>query len=385
MIEARISRTVRTALASLVVLAFCACDTGSNDSIPQDATSGNDVPIADLLDELPAIPDVPPEDPAGPDDLPPTGEDSGLDVAQDPGLDGALDTPPVEDSGADVMPDACVPECGALECGPDPVCGVECGPCSQGYACSDERLCVGFPGMAFVAAGPFWMGCNEAVEDDCSFTEKPYHQVTLKSFFIDRTEVTVAAYDACVQASACDTPTIESEWCHYGKEGVAALPMNCVRWAEAADYCDWAGKRLPTEAEWEKAARGDDGRKHPWGNEAATCDHAVMNYQDQSGCGTDAPWEVCSRSPTGDSPYGLCDMVGNVWEWVADWYDEDYYAASPATDPQGPDSGTYRVARGGSYLGPVSYMRASRRLNEWPAARSDGLGFRCVKDVPAAE
>lgn len=400
MIEARISRTVRTALASLVVLAFCACDTGSNDSIPQDATSGNDVPIADLLDELPAIPDVPPEDPAGPDDLPPTGEDSGLDVAQDPGLDGALDTPPVEDSGADVMPDACVPECGALECGPDPVCGVECGPCSQGYACSDERLCVGFPGMAFVAAGPFWMGCNEAVEDDCSFTEKPYHQVTLKSFFIDRTEVTVAAYDACVQASACDTPTIESEWCHYGKEGVAALPMNCVRWAEAADYCDWAGKRLPTEAEWEKAARGPDGAVFPWGDDPITCDRAIIMDASGRGCGRNKrggqpekgkPWPVGSR-PAG--AYGLRDMAGNSWEWVADWYSKDWTtcgAACAGPDPKGPCDGAasckghrMKVVRGGSWYWPGSHAAGYYRRPHVPSNNPyHHFGFRCAADLPA--
>jgi len=224
--------------------------------------------------------------------------------------------------------DACVPACGTAVCGMDPVCGTQnCGTCGEGYSCDDGE-CVedtGWEpddytvscsnGMCLIPAGSFWMGCNSAVDNDCDSDESPYHEVTLSGYYIDKTEVTVDDYADCVTAGACTAPSTASSYCNWEVSGKGNHPVNCVNWSQAGEYCTWAGKRLPTEAEWEKAARGTDGRKYPWGNEDATCEYAVMD-DGVNGCGTDSTWNVCSKSPAGDSPYGLCDMSGNVWEWV---------------------------------------------------------------------
>jgi len=275
----------------------------------------------------------------------------------------------------------CIPDCGFLECGPDPICGVECGPCPDGFACTTDFRCIDVSGMAFVDAGSFWMGCNATVDSQCSDDEKPYHEVTLSAFYIDKTEVTVGMYAECVEAGFCSEPSTDYEQCSWGNEFRDDFPINCVNWDQAKDYCAWAGKRLPTEAEWEKAARGTDGRKYPWGNQTATCEYAVMYDGGGNGCGTGTPWPVCSKSPAGDSPYGLCDMSGNVWEWVSDWYDPGYYTNSPASNPTGPVSGSYRVRRGGSFAYAGNYLRASDRNYDIPSAGYDGhsLGFRCAR------
>ena len=264
--------------------------------------------------------------------------------------------------------DACVPACGTSECGMDPVCGTQiCGSCSPGSGCLLGE-CVETGEMKLVASGSFWMGCNEAVDTLCESNESPYHEVTLSGYYMDRTEVTQGEYKKCVDAGECDTPS-----CDWDPTGTPNRPVVCVTWSQAGEYCVWAGKRLPTEAEWEKAARGTDGRKYPWGNETATCDYAVMY-----GCPGDA-MDVCSKSPSGDSPYGLCDMAGNVWEWVSDWYDSGYYANSPASNPTGPVSGSGRVLRGGSFYHYYFNLRASSRAGINPSGVYDYLGFRCVR------
>ena len=219
-----------------------------------------------------------------------------------------------------------------------------------------------------IPEGSFMMGCNEAVDDDCLSDEYPYHEVFLDGYYIDRTEVTQEAFKDCVDTGVCNMPD-----CNWDPSGTPDHPVVCIDWYDAKTYCEWAGKRLPTEAEWEKAARGTDGRKYPWGNESPTCDLVVGDN-----CTEDVQ-SVCSRSPVGDSPYGLCDMTGNVWEWVADWYDSDYYETSPTDNPQGPISGYSWVERGGSFdaSGGVGMLRTSGRGYGTYAAL--GVGFRCVR------
>ena len=229
--------------------------------------------------------------------------------------------------------------------------------------------------MVPVPAGPFWMGCNESVDGDCANHERPYHEVTLDAFEIDETEVTVASYAACVQAGGCTEPGSGGQ-CNWGKADRASYPVNCVDWSQANAYCAFAGKRLPTESEWEKAARGPDGAVYPWGNGAASCMLAV--YGD---CGSDGTLPVGSR-PLGVSPYGALDMAGNVLEWVSDWYDSNYYVSFPAPNPQGPGSGSGRVVRGGDFGSHAHGLRASRRVDFVPSYSNRDLGLRCCRSVP---
>jgi len=237
-----------------------------------------------------------------------------------------------------------------------------------------------------VQAGAFWMGCNEAVDDDCSDFENPYHQVTLDGFFIDTYEVTAGQYKACVDAGACSyngPSSADSLWGHYRtyNNGRDEHPINYVSWAEAQAYCAWLEKTLPTEAQWEKASRGTEGLKYPWGNSPeASCTHAVMYGDGVPGCGENGTWAVGSK-PLGVSPYGAHDMIGNVWEWTADWYSSGYYSQTPDdgwVNPLGPDSGESRVLRGGSWDYLITGdFRSSNRRSTTPSDRVSNLGFRC--------
>jgi formylglycine-generating enzyme required for sulfatase activity len=232
-----------------------------------------------------------------------------------------------------------------------------------GFNCTDSAE----PGeMVEVPAGEFGMGCNDAVDKNCSDDEKPLHTVSLSTFAIGRTEVTQAEFTACVLDGACQPPT-----CDWNCDN-ASFPAGCVTWGQANAYCSWAGQRLPTEAEWEKAARGEQGNKYPWGNTEPDCKLANM-----AGC-SDAAVAVGSLT-AGASPYGALDMAGNMVELVSDRYGEDYYAASPATDPQGPGSGSRYVGRGGGFKSEAQFLRASKR--DWYDATDAGLslGFRCAR------
>jgi serine/threonine-protein kinase len=238
--------------------------------------------------------------------------------------------------------------------------------------------------MVFVPAGEFSMG-GEIADPGVWEGDAPLHVVYVDSFWIDQTEVTNGQYAQCVAAGACMLP-MTCDWGSptYGQAGAAALPVVCVDWAAAWAYCVWAGGRLPTEAQWEKAVRGPAGRIYPWGDgfagtRANYCDsQCELDWQDSEyddGYTAVAP---VGSYPGAASFYGALDMAGNVSEWVADWYQKDYYAASPEANPMGPTAGTFKVLRGGSWLSVPRALRTMTRDYAAPALRDDSVGFRCV-------
>jgi formylglycine-generating enzyme len=231
--------------------------------------------------------------------------------------------------------------------------------------------------MVEVPAGSFWMGCNEDTDDECHADEFPYHEVYISGYLIDRTEVTQWGYWACVAAGVCSLPADPS----FGEPEFLPCetpnyPVSGVTWYKATTFCDWLGKSLPTEAQWEKAARGNSGQKYPWGNNEPDCETVATNNED---CEISGMVWVCSRSPAGDSQYGLCDMSGNVNEWVYDWYGPTFYSVvPPVIDPSGPVSGTEKVARGGTRWDTGHKLSVSDRVNIDPTNMTLRQGFRCV-------
>ena len=262
--------------------------------------------------------------------------------------------------------------------------------------------------MVYVPAGEFAMGSLEH-DPNAYENEKLQRNVYLDAFWIDQTEVTKAMFARFVEESGYQT---DAEAAGYGLVYIPATddweeikganwqhpvglattgdrldnyPVVQVSWNDANAYCEWASRRLPTEAEWEKAARGTDGRQYPWGNEFsgellnycdATCitttgkdDNANDEYQDLAPVGT---------YPNGASPYGALDMSGNVWEWMADWFDESYYKNAPERNPPGAESGTYRILRGGSWANNFIFARTTLRGGAVPTESFDNLGFRCA-------
>jgi len=229
--------------------------------------------------------------------------------------------------------------------------------------------------LVYVPKGDFTMG------SDVSTDEKPVHTVYLDAFWIDQTEVTNKQYQACVKAGTCELPSSVGSYTHpsyYGNSEFDNYPVLYVTWDKANRYCEvWAGGDLPTEAQWEKAARGTDKRTYPWG-EAIDCNKA--NYQ--SSCiGDTSP---VGSYKSGKSPYEVYDMAGNVWEWVNDYYQSDYYAAlgDSASNPVGPESGQYRVLRGGSWDYGDDGARSSFRFGVTPDLTDLIIGFRCARSLP---
>jgi formylglycine-generating enzyme required for sulfatase activity len=224
--------------------------------------------------------------------------------------------------------------------------------------------------LVFVPAGEFTMGSETGFDD-----EKPQHQVYLDAYWIDQTEVTNGMYEKCVQANQCDSPADISSHTrknYFGNSEFDNYPVMYVSWNDAIAYCEYVNRRLPTEAEWEKAARGTDGNIYPWGNVDPKAN--LLNFNGNQGDTT----EVGSY-PAGESIYGALDMAGNVWEWVNDWYDDKYYSSSPSSNPPGPTSGDYKVLHGGMWNDDGYDVRSSYR-NGYDLAFSDySLGFRCSR------
>jgi formylglycine-generating enzyme required for sulfatase activity len=230
--------------------------------------------------------------------------------------------------------------------------------------------------MVTIPAGEFLMGNPEGKG---RADEWPQRTVYLDAFAIDQVEVTNERYMAFVTTTGHRNPPNP-----YGTgpllsaKGIEQLPVVQTTWYDAKAYCSWAKKRLPTEAEWEKAARGPDSRLFPWGNEPATANRA--NF--------DREWEdettlyPVGSLPDGDSPYGVKDMAGNAREWVSDWYDPDYYKRAPDRNPQGPDKkGVVRSIRGGSWHSPVADITTSARARGGFALQTHGTGFRCARNL----
>ena len=231
--------------------------------------------------------------------------------------------------------------------------------------------------LLYVPAGNFLMGSSD-LDKLASSDEKPQHTVNLDAFWIDQADVTNAMYAKCVSAGVCNQPNNLSSLTHssyYGKHAFDNYPVINVTWNMADTYCKWAGRQLPTEAQWEKAARGMDGRIYPWGNSAP--DNTLLNYNSNVGDTT-----AVGNYPKGASPYGALDMAGDVWQWMADWYSDTYYQSSPSSNPFGPDSGQVRVMRGGSWLNQLYDLRSASRSRFNPSSSFFVIGFRCSRSQP---
>ena len=224
--------------------------------------------------------------------------------------------------------------------------------------------------LVLVPAGAFLMGSEEGFP-----VERPVHRVFVNAFYLGKYPVTNAQYERFVAETGHRVPYLDDPRARLDNwdlekrtypPGRAQHPVVLVSWHDAQAYCAWAGGRLPTEAEWEKAARGGlEEKRYPWGDEI---DPSLANYDNREG-----------TTPVGSYPangYGLYDMVGNVWEWVADWYDAQYYRESPAQNPQGPEKGAVRVLRGGAWLLFAQFCRVAYRFRNSPDFRFNLIGFR---------
>ncbi len=221
--------------------------------------------------------------------------------------------------------------------------------------------------QVLVPAGKFVMG-----KDGKADNNSPQHTVYLDAYWMDRVEVSNAMYAECVNAGGCASPTTRLDP-FYGKWVYRNYPVIYVSWYQAQAYCEWAGRRLPTEAEWEKAARGTDERKFPWGNERPN--PRLANYA-ESLIGEPMP---VYRYPLGASPYGALNMAGNVREWVSDWYNRHYYSEAPRRNPTGAEAGIERSMRSGAYDADANELPVTTRYKHEPASAGLSRGFRCAE------
>ena len=225
--------------------------------------------------------------------------------------------------------------------------------------------------MVEIPAGKFAMGLDgvQALED-----ERPMHRVWVGSFSMDLHEVTTAQYAAFLAATNRLAPW---QWNTVDLSQHSDRPVIGVDWSDADAYCRWKGKRLPTEAEWEKSARGTDGRLYPWGNWAPNKD--LANFALGARFSYSQVLMPVQSYEQGKSPFGLYQMAGNVWEWVQDWYSANYYEVSPEHNPQGPEQGQFKVLRGGSWSDLPKYLLTYGRFKLSPETRNSYTGFRCAK------
>jgi formylglycine-generating enzyme required for sulfatase activity len=262
--------------------------------------------------------------------------------------------------------------------------------------------------LILIPGGPFPMGVADG-DPLLNADEQPQHIVMLRDYYIDQNEITNTQFASFVQATGYLTdaeklgsgsvlPSKKRQWEDtpganwfqpYGPDtnisGQGFYPVTQISWNDANTYCAWVGRRLPTEAEWEKAARGPDGRRFPWGSSPLAGDllnssdvNLPIVWADKTFNDNYRQLAPVGSYPAGMSPYGLLDMAGNVWEWVADWYAATYYATSPDLNPAGPPAGTNRVARGGSWAYVEQGVRSANRDFHPPEFRSDNSGFRCA-------
>jgi formylglycine-generating enzyme required for sulfatase activity len=346
-------------------------------------------------------------------------ETTALDVTDetDTGDDTLLET---IDTSPETEVDACEPACSGRVCGDDG-CGSTCGTCAEYETCSDTGRCI-VTGMTLVASGAFWMGCNPSLDANCTAAESPQHEVQVPAFQIDRLEISNEAYGTCVADGACTAAHWDDGSCFVIKGDVwdagvlparfrdPLMPVVCVDWNEAKDYCEWRCPecRLCGEAEWEKAARGGcllyEGKdcqtatpKYPWGNAepvaaAASLGGPVGNFADEAAketYGLDsaiigytdgyADLSPAGSFPLGSSPYGVMDLSGNVWEWLADcWHPDFTDAPSDGSTWTEACDGSY-VRRGGSWVVGAHEVRGGMRASYDAAVRADVAGFRCCR------
>jgi len=284
-----------------------------------------------------------------------------------------------------IGPNSCDCEFGWV--GPTCEAPLACDPVSGDCAVPMDRIRI----PAVGSSTTFTMGCPPS-DGRCQLNnEQPAHQVTLSAYMIDRYPVTASAYAACIQAGACTTPKSGST---LGTVGLDNHPINNVDWHQATAYCAWTGGRLPTEAEWERAAKGVTHRRYPWGDDCPSPWHSTCSEEDwtlataRANCRDDSCKDAYPGTspvdafPLGVSSDGVWDMAGNVEEWTSDWAGR-VYTTAPITNPTGPTSGSStRVLRGGSFLEFGGALRATYRNSAAQTQRLQYIGFRCASDIP---